>query len=136
MVVACRLVVHVEHGCDDRSRFVDGSPIVTTAAAILAAFVVGYVLAWWGHREERTYLRDELRVAQAQIAHAVLVDRAVIPPRFEPVPEPEPLPSELQSIVQEWESLESRAVEEHKIRGWLAEGWGLKAIQRQYGVNG
>lgn len=103
---------------------------------LAVGLVIGAALAYFVGWDERRYLRAELRAAQDRIAGAVLTGQAVVPPRFDPMPEPEPLPSELQSIVQEWESPESRAVEEHKIRGWLAEGWGLKAIQRQYGVNG
>jgi hypothetical protein len=103
--------------------------------ALAAGLVVGYVLAYLGHREERAWLRDELKIAHAQIAHAVIQDRAVIPARYDP-PEPEPpLAAELQAIVNDWESAESRATEEHKIRGWLAEGWGVPAILKQYGAN-
>ena len=102
--------------------------------ALAAGLVTGYVLCYLGYYEERKFLRNELRVAHAQIAHAVVHDRAVIPQRIDPAPEPEPLPSELQALVEQWDSPESRAVEEHRIRGWLAEGYKIPAIQRQYGA--
>lgn len=102
--------------------------------ALVAGLVVGYGLAYLGYREERRYLRDELKVAHAQIAHAVLHDHALIPPRVEPMPAPEPLSGTLQAVVDEWESPDTRATVEQQIRGWLAEGWGETAILRQYGV--
>jgi hypothetical protein len=104
--------------------------------ALAAGLIIGALLTWLVHRDELTYLRSELRVAHAQIAHAVMADGAVIPPRAEEVEPPKPLPGPLVEIVNEWESAESRMVEEHRIRGWLAEGWGVGAILRQYNANG
>lgn len=102
--------------------------------ALVAGIILGYLAAYHSTYEERKYLRDELRVAHAQIAHAVMVDHAQIPARYEPPEPPEPLPAELHDLVTQWEDPESRAIEEAKIRGWLAEGWGHPAIKRQYGV--
>ena len=102
--------------------------------ALVGGIAFGCAITWFVHRDELKYLREELRSAQGQIAHAVMVDKAIIPPReveIEPVP---PLPPELQSVVDEWESPESRAVEESRIRGWMAEGYGPEAILRQYGA--
>ncbi len=103
--------------------------------ALVAGLVLGVALTHYVHREERKYLRDELKVAHAQIAHAVMVDHAQIPARYEPAPPVEPLPAELLALIQEWEDPESQAVEEAKIRGWLGEGYKIPAIKRQYGVN-
>lgn len=104
------------------------------AIALMVGLIVGSALTWLVHREELQYLRGELKVAHAQIAHAVIEDRAVIPPRLEPVPPPDPLPSELRPCVEQWDSPESQAIEEHKIRGYLAEGYGIPAILRLYGM--
>ena len=105
------------------------------AAFYLAAgLLVGAVGSTLVHREELKYLRGELRVAHAQIAHAVIEERAIIPPRIEDVAPLEPLPKELQACVEQWEDVESRAIEEAKIRQWQAEGWGVPAILRQYGA--
>jgi hypothetical protein len=104
--------------------------------AFAVGLVLGVTLTYYVHREEVRYLRHELRVAHAQIAHAVIHERAMVPARVEPVPEPEPLPGELRDIIDEWEDPESRAVQEARVRGWLAEGWGVPAIKRQCGVVG
>lgn len=102
---------------------------------LAAGIIFGALTAGSVHREEIKYLREELKVAHAQIAHAVIQERAVIPERVEP-PEPiEPLSKELQECVDQWDTVESRAVEEHKIRGWQAEGWDIKTILRQYVAN-
>ena len=104
------------------------------AVTLAIGLALGVLGTWLLQRDERKYLRDELKVAHAQIAHAVLSDGATIPPRFEE-PEPvEPLSKGLQEAIDEWESPESRAVEEGKIRHDQAEGWGEEAILRQYGV--
>ena len=104
------------------------------ALYLAASFLVGAIGSTLVHREELKYLRGELRVAHAQIAHAVIHDSAVIPPRIEEVPPLEPLPKELLACVEQWEDAESRAIEEAKIRQWRAEGWGVPAILRQYGA--
>ena len=107
---------------------------MTLAATLLAGLLIGALATWLLMREDLTYLRDELRVAHAQIAHAVMSEGAQVPPRIEEIEPPKPLTSELQACVDEWEDPESRAVEELKIRGWLAEGRAIKSILRQYGA--
>ncbi len=103
--------------------------------ALTAGLALGTLATWLLQRTEIKYLRDELRVAHAQIAHAVMKEGAEIPARYE---EPEPveaLSNELQECVKQWDSAESQAIEEAKIRQWQAEGWGTKAILRQYEAN-
>ena len=100
--------------------------------ALVAGLILGCVGTWFVHRDELKYLRTELRAAQDRITGAVFSGEAIVPPRAEEPVEIEPLPSELMECVNQWESPESRALEEHKIRGWLAEGWGNEAILRQY----
>lgn len=99
-----------------------------------AGLILGALATWLLQRTEIKYLRDELRVAHAQIAHAVMHEGAEIPARYEE-PEPiKPLTSELQACVDQWEDADSRATEEAKIRQWLAEGRLVKSILRQYGA--
>ena len=96
--------------------------------------VVGALATWFIGRDEKRYLRDELKVAHAQIAHAVIQEGAQIPARFE-APEPvEPLTAELMKCVEQWEGAENQVTEEAKIRQWLAEGRKTSSILRQYGV--
>jgi hypothetical protein len=103
--------------------------------AFAAGLALGCVATWFVHREELGYLRTELKAAHAQIAHAVLVrGDVVVPPRMEEPVALEPLDREYRDIVEQWEGADSRATEEHKIRGYIAEGWGKAAILRQYGV--
>jgi hypothetical protein len=102
--------------------------------ALAAGLTIGYTLCYLAYREERKWLRAELRVAHAQIAHAVVHEGATVPARLEPAPPPEPLSGALRECVEQWDTAESRAVEEAKIRGWQAEGWGEAAILKQYGV--
>ncbi len=104
---------------------------------IILAFglATGAAATWLLQRTEIKYLRDELKVAHAQIAHAVLSEGAQIPMRVEE-PEPmKPLPAELGEVVHDWEDPESRIIEEAKIRHQLAEGYGVNAILRQYRAN-
>ena len=103
--------------------------------ALLAGLALGALATWLLQRTDIKYLRDELRVAHAQIAHAVMHEGAEIPARYEE-PEPlKPLSKALQACVDQWDTAESRAIEEAKIQQWLAEGWGEPAILRQYGAN-
>ncbi len=107
---------------------------MTIAATLAIGLILGALATWLLQRDERKYLRDELRVAHAQIAHAVMQEGAQIPARYEE-PEPlEPLSKELRACVDQWDSAESRAIEEAKIRQWQAEGWGVPAILKQYGA--
>ena len=104
------------------------------AATLAIGLALGALATWLLQRDERKYLRDELKVAHAQIAHAVIQEGATIPPRFEE-PEPvKPLSKTLQAVIDEWESPDSLATKEAEIRHWLGEGWGEEAILRQYGV--
>lgn len=105
------------------------------ALYLIGGIGFGVACAYNVHRGEIKYLREELKVAHAQIAHAVIQERAVIPERVEPVEPLPPLTKELQECVDQWDTVESRAVEEHKIRGWQAEGWDIKTILRQYVAN-
>ena len=99
-----------------------------------AGLILGALATFLLQRTEIKYLRDELRVAHAQIAHAVIHEGAEIPARYEE-PEPiKPLSQELQACVDQWEDVDSRATEEAKIRQWQAEDWGTEAILRQYGA--
>ncbi len=104
------------------------------AAALAAGIIFGAIAAGMVHREELGYLRTELKVAHAQIAHAVIEEKAQIPMRLEEAPEQKPLTKELQDCVDQWEGAESQAVEESRIRGYLHEGRGIDAIKRQYGL--
>ena len=102
---------------------------------LVAGLLIGALATWFLQRTEIKYLRDELRVAHAQIAHAVMQDGAVIPPRFEE-PEPiEPLPEKLQACVDQWDTADSRATEEAQIRNWLGQGRHVDSILRQYEAN-
>ena len=56
--------------------------------ALTAGLLRGALATWLLQRTEIKYLRDELRVAHAQIAHAVMSEGATIPARYE---EPEPV---------------------------------------------
>ncbi|KKM65041.1 hypothetical protein LCGC14_1495270 [marine sediment metagenome] len=103
------------------------------AITLAVGLALGALATWLLQRGELKYLRSELRVTHAQIAHAVLSEGATVPPRFEE-PEPiEPLSKKLQAVIDEWEGADSRATEEAKIRSYLAEGYGEEAILRQYG---
>ena len=105
------------------------------AATLATGLAFGALLTWLVHRGELKYLREELKVAHAQIAHAVIQEKAIIPQRLEEVEPIKPLSKELRECVEQWDTPESQAVEEAKIRGWQGEGWGEKAILRQYGAN-
>lgn len=96
--------------------------------------LIGAFATWFIQRDERIYLRDELKVAHAQIAHAVIAEGAQIPARLEPVEAPEPLTAELRACVEQWEGAENQVTEEARIRQWLAEGRNHKSILRQYGM--
>lgn len=101
------------------------------ALCLLAGLLAGALGTWWVHRGELAYLRSELTMAQDRLLGAWHA-KAAIPPRpTEPEPPPEPLPIDLQEMVDEWESPESRATMEAKIRGRMAQGWGVQAILRQ-----
>ncbi len=106
------------------------SLLVTAAVGIVLGVVVTLLI----HRGERQYLRDELRVTHAQIAHAVMKEGATMPPRFEEIEPLKPLSKALQECVDQWEDADSRLTEEAKIRQWQSEDWGEKAILRQYGA--
>ena len=103
------------------------------AVTLAIGLALGALGTWLLQRAELKYLRAELKVAHAQIAHAVIQEGATIPPRFEE-PEPaKPLSKKLQAVIDEWESADSRAIKEAEIRQYQAEGYGEEAILRQYG---
>ncbi len=104
---------------------------ITLALGLLG----GMLYTWFIQRDERTYLRDELKAAHAQIAHAVIHESAEIPARTEEIEPMKPLSSRLAEVVTDWEDPESRAIEEGKIRNLLGQGWGEEAILRQYRAN-
>ena len=101
--------------------------------AIGVAFVLGYALKWLSGLEEIRYLRSELKVAHAQIAHAVINENAVMPARYVE-PEPlKPLSAALQDTVNQWEGADTRAEIEADIRRAQAEGYSEAAIVKQFG---
>lgn len=104
------------------------------AITLALGLTLGAGATWALQRTHLAYLRDELKAAHAQIAHAVIHDNAEIPARTEEIEPVKPLPKELQAIVDDWEEPESRAVEENKIRSYLAGGYGIPSILRLYGV--
>ena len=65
---------------------------------------------------ERDHLRSELRIAQDRLLSAWRDDKAIIPPREEPVIEEEPLPQILEECVAEWESPEAQQAERARLR--------------------
>lgn len=81
-------------------------------------------------REQLKIAREAEAVATDRLVHAWREDKSItIPPRpAEPVPPPDPLPSDLQAEVDQWESPESRLIVEQKIRVMLARGLAPPAI--------
>jgi hypothetical protein len=104
------------------------------ATALAVGLTLGALATWLLQREQLSYLRSELKVAHAQIAHAVLDQGARVPARLEEVEPLEPLTAELQACVDQWEGPENQATEEAKIRNWLGQGRDMKSILRQYGM--
>ncbi len=105
------------------------------AITLAVGLIVGAAATWLLMREDLTYLRDELRVAHAQIAHAVMSEGAQIPARLEEVEPLKPLDSEYQACIQQWEGAENQVIEEAKIRNWIGQGWAKESILRQYGMD-
>ena len=104
------------------------------AASFAIGIICGAALVWFANRDHQKYLRDELKVAHAQIAHAVMQEGAQVPMRVE---EPEPvaaLDSDYRACINQWEGAENQLIEEAKIRNWIGQGWGKPAILKQYGV--
>ena len=106
---------------------------MTLAVTLAIGLILGALATWLLQHAELKYLRDELKVAHAQIAHAVIHEGAEIPARYEEPDPIEPLTSELQAVIDEWEDGESRVAVEAQIRNWMGQGWGIEAILRQYG---
>ena len=102
--------------------------------ALAAGLILGTLGTWFVQRDELRFLRKELALATDRLAHARIERGAEIPPRPVEVEPVRPLPPALVDCVTQWDTAESRAVEEAKIRQWLAEGWGQDAILRQYGA--
>lgn len=106
----------------------------------LIGFVVGvaagFVVCRQGFGQTVRVLSDHLKWAREQeaiatdrLVHAWREDNATIAPRPpEPVPPPEPLPRVLQEEVDGWETPETRAVVEEKIRGMMRRGFNSTRI--------
>ena len=99
----------------------------------IASFVAGAVLAYLSRLEEIRYLRAELKSAHNQIAHAVIQEHAIIPPREEPIEPIKPLSDKLQETVAQWEGAEAQATTVAAIRKHLSDGYSEKAIINMYG---
>lgn len=101
------------------------------ALFLLLGLVAGAGGTWWVQRNELRYLRAELRIAQDRLVHA-WHQQAIIPPRPTEVKPVEALPQELQHFVDDWESPESRAAMETRLRSlYFDQGLGIPAIIRQ-----
>lgn len=97
-----------------------------------AGLLLGGAAVWWLQRQELTYLRKENQVATDRLLHAWREEKAVIPPRPQEVRAVPKLPSELQATVDEWETEESRAVMEQRIRHLhFDRGMGVMAVLKQ-----
>lgn len=87
---------------------------------LLLGLAIGLAVSWWltRHlRDELAFYRKELATAQDRLVYAWREDRAIPAPRpSEPMRAPEALPMELQAEVDQWESAETRAGVEAKIR--------------------
>lgn len=105
---------------------------MTYAATLAVGLVLGVLGTWWVVREEIRYLRRELTTATDRLIHARLERGAEVPPRPIETPPPPPLPPELQEIVNQWESPESRMNEEIRIRGLMERGYSTLAILKHY----
>lgn len=108
---------------------------MTELALVLGGAAVGAAWTWILREQTFRVLREQivsLRTAEAQATDRLVgawQGGAQIPPRPVDVKPPEPLPPELLERVQEWESAETRAVVERKVREWYFErGWGVPAI--------
>lgn len=104
---------------------------MTPALCLLLGLAAGAAGVWLLQREELTYLRKELAIAQDRLLHAWREDKAVIAPRPVDLQPIEKLPPELQECVDEWESPEARVAEESRLRARLGAGWGVQAILRE-----
>lgn len=97
--------------------------VVLLAAAVLAG------QAWLAERRD-TVLRRELREAHDRLYGAWQAG-AQIPPRSdEAVPAPEPLPAELQPLIDQWSSPDVRSGVEDRIRRMLARQMAPSEIAR------
>ena len=104
---------------------------MVTALFLLLGLLAGAAGTWWVQRNELTYLRDELRVAQDRLLHAWHKE-AIIPPRPQEIEPVKPLPPELQAVVNDWDSPESRAAMDTKLRRlFFDQGQGIPAILKQ-----
>lgn len=102
--------------------------------ALLALFslLLGAAAVWLLQREELTYLRSELRIAQDRLLHAWRDEKALIPPRPEEAPPPPPpIPPELQEYIDAWDSPDSKAATAALIRARLDQGMKPLAIMRE-----
>lgn len=112
--------------------------VTVTLGLMLGAFFAGAATVYFFEKpvrdflqSELAYYRKELATAQDRLVHAWRDDKAVIPPRPVVVEPPKALPPELQEVVDEWESPETRANAEQQLRVmYFDRGWGIPAILR------
>lgn len=101
---------------------------MSISVALALGLLLGIAGTHYVHRGELSYLRKELATAQDRLLAAWRDEGAVIPPRpVEPV-KVEPLPEQLRAWVNNWESPESKAIEESRIRHLMHQGLGVEAI--------
>lgn len=98
--------------------------------SLLVGLLLGAGGTWWLREREMGWLRKELTLATDRLAHAHIDKGALIPPRPVEVKPVEPLPTEIQELVNEWESLETRERMAAKYRAQLDEGRSIMSILR------
>lgn len=101
------------------------------AIVLALGLAAGALGVWLLQREELTYLRKELAIAQDRLVHAWKEGAVIAPRPAEPIKAPDPLPQELRDCVNEWESPEARAAEEAKLRDlYFTKGLNVLSILR------
>jgi len=114
-----------------RHRNAERQRRVILAAVFLVGLAAGAAGCYVLQRPALEYLKAELNWARAEIVSAT--DRLLyswkndgVTPAPRPLelgPLPDKLPSELQDVVDQWESPESRAAVDQRIRAMLSRGW-------------
>lgn len=108
---------------------------LAAVAGFCAGLLVGGALLWLARSETVRVLDAQLE--QARTAERVATDRlvhawregATVPPRpVEAAPPPEPLPSELQAELDQWEEPEHKAMLERKMRELIQAGRSTVAV--------